>query len=282
MRNSRRVTVLPFAAVALMIGLSFQPARADAIYTVSGTAGGNSVSAIADFAVNGSILTITLQNTSPGNTLEAPTNTLSGLSFLIDGSDPSLTPVSAISPNALVNDTISPCTVVRNVSTCGGPNVDVGGQWGYQSGYSSNLEAVGASGYITTGIAHNYGNFSSNLQGTLDGIGFGVISNKAGPLNGGLDVPLIQDEVILTLSDLPTGTTALDIGNVSFLYGTSPDVVLGGTECTSNCGNLGGGGSGASVPEPSAAVLLIVGLLALAGVRGRLARLREAGRSREI
>jgi len=64
-------------AVALALSSA---AHATVIFTDSGTAGGNAVTASASFAISGTTLTITLKNTSTGNSLETPTNTLTGLS----------------------------------------------------------------------------------------------------------------------------------------------------------------------------------------------------------
>lgn len=229
----------PLSAAAAMLLLT-GAAQASAIFTDNSTVGGNAVTASATFTISGTTLTIDLQNTSPTANLEAPTNTLSGLSFLLNGLDPALTPISAISPNTIVNS--SSCTA----NPCTGTNVNVGGEWGYQSGFTGGTEAVGSAGYITTGLPMGLGNFNGlNLQNpvSLDGIEFGIISATHGPFDGGLATQaLIDDTVDLTLT-IPSGITESQIGSVSFLYGTAPDATVPGTPST-------------PVPEPATFALL--------------------------
>lgn len=226
------------------------------LFTGSGTVGGDSVSASALFAISGNTLTITLQNTSPRNSLEAPTSTLTGLSFLLGGSSPALTPVSAISPNAILDS--AACTA----NPCGGTNVNVGGEWGYQAKLTNgtlgvtNVEGIGSAGYIATGLPSDLGNFNGkNLQDpkSLDGIEFGIVSANHGALNGGLTgQALIDDTVVLTLTGV-SGFAETQIGSVSFLYGT-PDAGLGGS-CVVGAPGCGSG-TPRGVPEPSALALL--------------------------
>jgi hypothetical protein len=235
-------------------------AQATVIFTDNAIVGGNAVTASASFAISGTTLTLTLTNTSPSNALEAPTNTLNGLSFLINGSTPALTPVSAISPNTIVNP--ANC----NVNPCAGSNVNVGGEWGYQQNFGGK-EAVGSAGYITTGLAGNLGNFNGvDLQSptSLDGIQFGILSASHGALNGGLTgQALIEDRVVLTLT-VPSGTTEGQIGSVSFLYGTAPDATVPGTP-------------GIPVPEPADVGALGGGAVGLRSAAAREAQLTKQG-----
>jgi len=240
------------AVATVLLGLISQPAaQATVIFTDNAIVGGNTVTGSAAFTISGTTLTLTLTNTSPGNLLEAPTNTLTGLSFLINGLTPALTPVSAISPNAIVN----PANCDAN--PCGGTNVNVGGEWGYQSSFGGK-EAVGSAGYITSGLSGNLGNFNGlNLQNpvSLDGVEFGILSAAHGALNGGLTTQaLVDDRVVLTLT-VPVGTTEAQIGSVSFLYGTAPDATIPGTP--------------PSIPWPGTLVLLGMGLAGLGLTRHR-------------
>ena len=249
-----------FAAVAGLLAFA-GAAHAALLFTGNGTVAGNSVSAGAEFTVSGNTLTVILENTSPANNHEAPGSTLTGFSFLLDGGSPTLTPVSAISPNAIFN--WQDC----NVNGCGGTNVNVGGEWGYQSNFSNptlgvnGVEGIGSSGYITTGLTADLGNFNGpDLQSpvSLDGIEFGVISTNHGPLNGGLArQALIDYSVTLSLSGV-RGYSESQITDVTFFYGT-PDAGMSGVFDAPPSS-----GAPNKVPEPPSWALFAAALLGFA------------------
>ena len=242
---------------------------------VGGT--GNPGSASADFTITGNTLTIVLTNTSSGNGTEQQANTLTGIEFTFQNTRLALTPVSALvntasAPGSIFNS--GNCTVPAH---CTGSNINVGGEWGLDNGTTAGLttvDAIASAGYITTGISGNPGNFggsdlNGNSGGSLDGIDFGILSSSHGSLdNGFASIPLIQNQVVLTLNGV-SGDLANpgNVTGVTFLYGTAlGEGSIGGT-CVGACLIIPGGGG--ATPEPATIGLFGTALLGLAAARRR-------------
>jgi hypothetical protein len=203
-----------------------------------------------DFSQSGGNLIVTLTNTYAGDAL-VPADMLTA-NFIDISGGVTLTPLSALLPagSSIINDAAcdTPCTGATNV----------GGEWAYAAGLTPGGPITATRGISSTG-AGGFGdaNFNGiNYDGTLavDGPQFGITTAGDNPAtdNGGLDVPIIKNSVVFTLSGLGAGPYS--ISNVFFLYGTS---IGGETACPG--GTCGGGGGGHEVPEPG--YLLTLALL---------------------
>jgi hypothetical protein len=257
--------------VALASAISFNASAAPITYTGSGAGpGGVAVSASAIFDIAGDFLTITLTNTSPSNSgQDVDGSTLTGIFWDFLG-NPLLTPLSA---SVTAGSIVGNCDIADCLTT-----TNVGGEFGYQAASLTGQadRGISSSGYLTTGLAGNIGNFNNGAAGTdldapesLDGINFGIISAAAGyNPNGGLaGEPVIKGTVTFVLTGV-SGLTNASISHVSFQYGTALNEL--------NIPGTPGGGdpSGNPVPEPTTAAIFGLGLLGFTAAR------RKGGKSK--
>ena len=260
--------------VSALAAASFAASAAPIVYTASGVGpGGAPLAASASFDIVGNTLTITLSNIA-GNNLAQDVNgsTLTGLFFDLTG-NPLLTPLSAA---------LSAGSIIWKPGACsygcaGSPSL--AGEFGYATGaFPGGADrGISSSGYLSTGLSGNIGNFNGGAAGTdlddpasLDGINFGIISSAAGfdPSGTLASEPLIRDSVTFTLSGV-NGLTTSDISHVSFQYGTALDEARITGACTQGCG--GRGIEVSNVPEPASLSLVGVALLGLTRLRRKSA-----------
>jgi len=231
--------------------------RSEALPIASFSGASGSLSASVTFEKSGTNLIVTLTNTSTGD----PANSaaiLTAVFFTVNG-DPTLTPASAL---------LGAGSTVIHVVTQPTGGV-VGGEWAYKNGLSG---APGGAdeGISSAGLSPLFGavNFpGSDLDGnssSVDGIGYGIttVNDAAGNDNGGIaTLPLIQNQVVFTLSGLPVSDLGFGITNVSFQYGTAL------TEP-----NFPPVGTSTVIPEPTTLLLLGSGLFGMPLLRRRRAQ----------
>lgn len=245
---------------------AFWPAVSQAtpvLFTGSGSNGGVTLNASANFAISGNTLTVTLRNTgdSTGTTLaDVPANTLTGVFFDLP-TGITLSPTSA---------TITAGTLIQrgtcNPGPCTSTTTNLGGEFAYNTGnFTGHLgnSGISSSGYLNLN-AGNFGGPNLDDPTAPNGINFGIIaprtaSNTFNP-NGGLgSEPLIDGPVVFQMTINGGTLTESQISNVSFQYGTSiTEPHFGGS-------SGGGSGAGQTVPEPG--ILLLVGPAVIALAR---------------
>jgi hypothetical protein len=231
----RSLAALSAAAVVAGAG----QAQAGIIRT--GTTG--ELQASAEFNVIGNDLVVRLSNTSFAD-VAVPAHILTGVFFDIDGGGVSLAPVSGQLPEG---------SVVHFGPDGGG---DVGGEWAYRSGlvgapYGASY-GISSAGFGLFGPADRFPGADLDPPASPNGMNYGILSLGDNPNVGNAavtgDFPLIQHEVVFTLSGLPANFDLERISRLSFQYGTNlsePNITT------------------FDVPAPAGAGILALGGLAL-------------------
>jgi hypothetical protein len=228
------------------------------------------VAVTADFVTAGNVLTITLTNTSSDPThayVDRRSTTLTGLLFDFGLNDLVLAPVSAtVAPGALING--ANCSP----GPCGPNTTNVGGEFAFMPG----LAALGRDNYgISSTIQNAQIGFTMpsfngpNLDNpaNVDGINFGIVQSDGFDPDSGDGVfsnePMIRGGVTFVLDGV-AGHHAVELGGVTFLYGTVPSNSLQ-EDCVATCFNLE-----ADAPEPPG-----LGAIAVAATAGLALRARR-------
>jgi hypothetical protein len=213
------------AAIALTCFVALAPASALALPITFHGAGTNAESgqgldATVTFDVSGTSLIVTLANTSTADVLR-PTDVLTAVFFNVTGSNPTLTPTSAVLASGST-------VLFAPAQPAGGV---VGGEWAYAADLSGPEGTTRGGSSVGLGLFGPGDRFpGSNLQGpdSPDGLQYGLTSAGDDPTTGNAPVTggnhLIQSSVVLTLAGLPSGfDPSTSISNVWFQYGTGLD-----------------------------------------------------------
>ena len=249
------------ALTFVSLSAAMNTVRAD--YVTSGTGKnietGNQVAAAATFKVSGSILTLTLTNTTVGGTTRRG-DVLQGIAFNIGGINPvlSLTNIALTSPgSSSTDDRIFTSKTSANTSDpLSGSYTNV---LGTNSIAEFGVSSTGFNGAFAAG---------SITRGT-GGADYGIVAAGTFPPGSGVNgfsgsaFPLIQESLTFTFQ-VNGNLAESQLEGIKFLFGTAGTGVINA--------------STPAVPEPSSLVLLgSAGALLLAGrtVRGRFLSSRK-------
>ncbi len=238
---------LTFSSALAIFVVSFLQIHLSAATIFSGSGNNPEVNANASgeasFAISGDTLTVVLTNTTAPRTAEQG-NVMSGVAFDIDSASPTL---------SLTSIALAGGSAIWTSKTASNTSDPLAGSWTDVLG-ASPLASYGVS---TSGFNGRFNGGSISLGNA--GPNYGIVAaNTFDGSNvsfGGSQFPFIQDSLTFTFSGI-SGISESQISNVQLLFGTD-----------------GTGIVNASVPEPGAIFLLLIGATALCGATGRAARI---------
>ncbi len=238
--------IAALAASLAMAGPAF--ATIVPITFITGTNGNTNQSASATFTFTTNSFTLALDNTS---SIDAITSVLDGFGFNQTGMT-----------NIMLTGITSPDGVVTCTATTSKTGSCSDTSPGSQPTSDWTITASGGSVGMDAGTGlHPYGIVNDTIDTWVANNG------KSGGLTNGQHNPYLEGPVSFTFS-YSADSSPLSISNVSFLFGTGPDVICAqGSTCSPPV----------STPEPGALAIFAAGLLGCALFINR--RRRAAGRS---
>ncbi len=196
-------------AAAFVAAVAMYIAACTSAYAAIVTGSSGSLAASVTFALSedGSVLTVTLKNTSTSDVF-VPSEVLTAVFF---DTDPTVN--------------LKPSTATASGVVFGPASVDVRGEWAYRGDLGSPARfGISSAGFGLFGPKDVFG--GSNLQGPAspDGLQYGITSLGDNLTTGNQAVSggnaLIQDAVVFTFTGA-TGLTDQSFKNITFQYGTA-------------------------------------------------------------